>query len=70
MKMFNYRNKYQKLLKETKDERLSLRLTLNQLQAQINMLSDKVKRKNIQINILKREKNGNNNQMDSKKETP
>ena len=68
--MFNYRNKYQKLLKETKDERLSLRLTLNQLQAQINMLNDKVKRKNIQINILKREKNGNNNQMDSKKETP
>ncbi len=68
--MFNYKKKYHKLLRETKDERLSLRLTLNQLQAQINMLNDKVKRKNIQINILKREKNGNNNQMDSKKETP
>ena len=55
-----YRKKYQKLLRETKDERLSWTLTLNQLQAKVALLEDKVRRKDIQIKALKGEKNGNN----------
>ncbi len=55
--MFNYRKKYQKLLRETKDERLSLTLTLNQLQSQVNMLKDKVRRRDIQIKTLKDQQN-------------
>ena len=48
-----YRKKYLKLLRETKDERLNLTLTLNQLRAQVNMLNDKIRRKDIQIKTLK-----------------
>ena len=47
-----YRKKYKKLLRETKDERLSWTLTLNQLQAKVALLEDKVRRKNIQILTL------------------
>ena len=53
-----YRKKYLKLLRETKDERLSWTLTLNQLQAKVALLEAKVRRKGIQINTLKGEKNG------------
>ena len=52
-----YRKKYLKLLRETKDERLSWTLTLNQLQSQVNMLNDKIRRKDIQIKTLKEERN-------------
>ncbi|MBC8527190.1 MAG: hypothetical protein H8D22_10155 [Candidatus Cloacimonetes bacterium] len=48
-----YRKKYLKLLRETKDERLNLTLTLNQLRAQVNMLNDKIRRRDMQIKTLK-----------------